>query len=278
MNYRMVFQFSIDLITTSSISKAVLKYGVYKTYTVLNIYYVVVILPIIYIMSLLTSGKKAEKKTEEAKQEKIEVPIQTVTLVLYDTVYVFSMGFFKSMLATNFIKQDLPFSVIMSTFNAMGTLGTIVSTFLEMWFSDYTLHKAILISYAVVFFLGWVLYDNDAFQFLTTVLLGLLDGLITPVMVTLRKENIPANIRVTALSSVRTFTSLTGFFVASIMRYTNRQIYFLLITLLYGVCRTLPYYERFVYRRFLNVFHICQKIMRLVFNTKTESSNKSKKD
>ena len=60
MNYRMVFQFSIDLITTSSISKAVLKYGVYKTYTVLNIYYVVVILPIIYIMSLLTSGKKAD--------------------------------------------------------------------------------------------------------------------------------------------------------------------------------------------------------------------------
>ncbi|EAY09765.1 hypothetical protein TVAG_414160 [Trichomonas vaginalis G3] len=278
LNYRMTFQFTIDIITTSYISKFVIAHGIYLTYTILNVYYAAIIVPLLFIMSFLTSPKKEEKKEEKVKEEKLEVPIEAMTTVLYDTVYVFSMGFFKSMLATNYIRQDLPFSVIMSTFNAMGTLGTILSTFLEMWFSDYTLHKVFIASYAIVFFFGWVFYDNDALQFLTTVLLGLLDGLITPVMVTLRKENIPVNIRVRALSSVRTFTSLTGFFVTFVMRYTNRQIYFLLITLLYIVCVTLPYYQRFVYRRFLNIVHIIQKIMSLQFLGLNKSQIKEKEE
>lgn len=247
LNYRMVFQFGIDLLSTSAVSSFVIKHGLKPTYTILVVYYLAIIFPIIFSMKFLSKNPKAEEKPK-GPQPKFDVPIETVVTVIADSVYVCSMGFFKAMLASNFIKQDYPFSVILSTFNAMGTLGTILTTFLESWFSDYTLHKAFLISYAVVFFLGWIFCSFDIMQFGITVALGLLDGLITPVMITLRKENIPQNIRVRALSSVRTFTSFGGFFLSFVMRYTNRQIYFLLISLMYCGTVALPLYQKPLYK------------------------------
>lgn len=251
LNYRMIFQFIIDLITTNQISTFVQQKGLVPTFSTLVYYYAFITVPIMLTISYLSGkGNDQETNKDDKKMNLLVIPIQTFTTVIRDTFYTFAMGFFKSLLASNFKNQNLPFSVIMSTYNAMGTLGTIIASFLLEYVTQRSLFRVIFITFTIIFFVAFVLHENDLVMYIVTLSLGFLDGLITPIMITMRKENVPSEYRVQCLSLVRVMSSILGFVVTFIMKYTFRTIYLFLTSGLFAVILFLPYYVKYIHIAF----------------------------
>lgn len=262
LNYRMVFVFVLDLITTNKISVFIANRGLIPTFWSLAGYYLAIIIPTILVMHFLTGSPSEKTKKEEEKSNiKVsQVPMRTISLMIYDIIYIFTISFFKSLFASNFQNQKLPFSVIMSTFNAMGTLGTIVSSVILEYVSNKQLRFIILIGFAVDLFTAFFFPTNDFVMYFVTINLGLFDGMITPVIITMRKEDIPADIRVRCLSLVRTLTSLLGFFITFVMKFCQRKVYFAICASLFVCCLFLPVYQAIIYKIFLIGAHLYEKI------------------
>ncbi|EAX87940.1 hypothetical protein TVAG_349020 [Trichomonas vaginalis G3] len=262
LNYRMVFVFVLDLITTNKISVFIANRGLIPTFWSLAGYYLAIIIPSILVMHFLTGSPSEKPKKEEEKSNiKVsQVPMRTISLMIYDIIYIFTISFFKSLFASNFQNQKLPFSVIMSTFNAMGTLGTIVSSVILEYVSNKQLRFIILIGFAVDLFTAFFFPTNDFVMYFVTINLGLFDGMITPVIITMRKEDIPADIRVRCLSLVRTLTSLLGFFITFVMKFCQRKVYFAICASLFVFCLFLPVYQAIIYKIFLIGAHLYEKI------------------
>lgn len=226
LEQRSLFSLIIDVVFTNVIDKIVKNFDVVSLFKSVLLIDIIISLPIYFSISSGTKRKLNKEKSEKKAETDRPIDLETIKVGMIDTIYCLSTGLFKSQLSTNFLNQNLPFSMIMATYTVSLSLGTSAYTVVEQYKIDSKFLKFVLIGFMVGNVCGYLSADNDILAYMVTIILGFMDGITTSHMVSARKEFYPANHRGTILSIVRTGGSLIHMLINFMMSYLPEEIYF----------------------------------------------------
>ncbi|EAY18054.1 hypothetical protein TVAG_305740 [Trichomonas vaginalis G3] len=262
---RSLINLLIDMTITKIVDSSAQKLGVLNLMKYILFADFMLFVPLYFVVNS-TNSKSAPKAevSKEIQKDSQKIDARSIVTAFVDTIYCMATNLFKQLLSTNFINQNLPFSMIMATYTVSLAIGNSATMIVLSYLSNTTILYIILILFAVASTFGFIFADNDFFAFLTVIALGFLDGLAVPIMVSARSEAFPSSYRGRFLSGIRASGAILSVIVTYIMKYTTESSYLLFNAIMFVLCIISYRYQD-------RVFTFCKYFFKMFQNTPKKS-------